>query len=98
MQPVLSTPRLTLRPLAADDHSHLTRVFAGAEVRRYLFDNEEVPPATIVAIVEESLSHNASGLGLWLIRKGDGVIGCVGRSGEPALASLVALHVAIGLA
>jgi hypothetical protein len=41
-------------------------IFAGAEVRRYLFDNQEVPPASIAALVEENLARRAAGLGLWL--------------------------------
>ncbi len=39
MQPALTPTRLVLRPLAADDGPHLADIFAGAEARRYLFDN-----------------------------------------------------------
>jgi hypothetical protein len=66
MQPALTPTRLVLRPLAADDSPHLSDIFAGAEVRRYLFDNQEVPPASIAALVEENLARRAAELGLWL--------------------------------
>jgi ribosomal-protein-alanine N-acetyltransferase len=83
MQPTLTTPRLSLRPLAADDGPELARVFAGAGVRRYLFDNEEVSPATLSAIVGESLRQSPNGLGLWLIGKDDGVVGSIGLHRAP---------------
>jgi RimJ/RimL family protein N-acetyltransferase len=83
MQPTLTTPRLTLRPLAADDGPELARVFAGAGVRRYLFDNEEVSPDTLAVIVGESLRQRPNGLGLWLIDKDDGMIGCIGLHRAP---------------
>jgi hypothetical protein len=34
MQPALTTARLGLRPLAADDGPYLADIFAGTEVRR----------------------------------------------------------------
>jgi ribosomal-protein-alanine N-acetyltransferase len=77
MQPVLTTPRLVLRPLAGDDGSHLEHIFASADVRRYLFDDEEVPPERIATIVQENLARRAGGLGLWLIGKDGDIIGCV---------------------
>ena len=77
MQPVLTTPRLVLRPLAGNDGPHLEHIFASADVRRHLFDNEEVPPERIAAIVDENLARRASGLGLWLIGKDGDIIGCV---------------------
>lgn len=77
MQPLLTTPRLVLRPLAGNDGPHLEHIFASADVRRYLFDNEEVPPERIAAAVDENLARRASGLGLWLIDKDGDIIGCV---------------------
>jgi ribosomal-protein-alanine N-acetyltransferase len=78
MQPVLTTGRLKLKPLAADDGPRLGRVFAGAGVRRYLFDNEEVSPETVREIVEDNLRRRVSGFGLWLICRDESVIGCIG--------------------
>jgi ribosomal-protein-alanine N-acetyltransferase len=81
--PPLATPRLALRPLTDDDGPRLADVFAGAGVRRYLFDNEEVAPETVATIIRENLRRSAQGLGLWLIVKDDGVIGCVGLQRAP---------------
>jgi RimJ/RimL family protein N-acetyltransferase len=78
MQPVLTTTRLVLRPLAVDDGPQLADVFAGAGVRRYLFDNEEVSPELLGTIVDINLRRSAEGLGLWLLCRDDSVIGCVG--------------------
>jgi RimJ/RimL family protein N-acetyltransferase len=83
MQPALTPTRLVLRPLAADDGPHLADIFAGAEVRRYLFDNQEVPPASVAALVEENQARPAAGLGLWLICRDNHVIGCVGLQRVP---------------
>ncbi|MFG3591284.1 GNAT family N-acetyltransferase [Bradyrhizobium sp. RDI18] len=78
MQPVLTTGRLVLRPLAAEDGPQIARVFEGAGVRRYLFDNEPVPPEMLREIVEDNLRRRKGGFGLWLICRGEGVIGCIG--------------------
>jgi RimJ/RimL family protein N-acetyltransferase len=77
MQPVLTTRRLTLRPLSAADRERLADVFSGAGVRQYLFDNEEVSPETLDAIMDANLRRNRDGLGLWLIEHDGAVIGCV---------------------
>jgi RimJ/RimL family protein N-acetyltransferase len=82
-QPTLRTVRLTLRPVAAEDVLLLASVFAGAGVRRYLFDNEDVPPETVSAIIAESLRQSANGLGLWLIAGDSDVIGCIGLHRAP---------------
>jgi ribosomal-protein-alanine N-acetyltransferase len=78
MQPTVTTSRLVLRPLAHGDAPCLADIFAGEGVRRYLFDNEEVRPETVAAILAASLRQSAQGLGLWLIVKADIPIGCVG--------------------
>ncbi|MEH2588890.1 GNAT family N-acetyltransferase [Bradyrhizobium sp. AZCC 1721] len=78
MQPVLTTGRLVLRPLAAEDGPQIAHVFEGAGVRRYLFDNEPVSPEMLREIVEDNLRRRKSGFGLWLICRGEGVIGCIG--------------------
>jgi [ribosomal protein S5]-alanine N-acetyltransferase len=78
MQPVLTTTRLVLRPLVDDDGPQLADVFAGAGVRRYLFDNQEVSPELLGEIVAANLRGSADGLGLWLLCREESVIGCVG--------------------
>ena len=89
MQPVLTTQRLVLRPLTATDRMQLAEVFSGAGVRRYLFDNEEVSAETLDAIMDANLRRTAEGLGLWLIERNAGVIGCVvlHRDWPPTLAT-----------
>src|SRR5687768_14638827 len=82
-QPRLSTARLTLRALAAEDRPTLARIFAGAGVRLFLFDNEEVAPETVDAIVRESLRQSANGLGLWLVEREGDIIGCIGLHRAP---------------
>lgn len=82
-QPTVRTARLTLRPVASEHASLLAHVFAGAGVRRYLFDNEEVAPETVSAIVAESLRQSANGLGLWLIANAGDVVGCIGLHRAP---------------
>jgi [ribosomal protein S5]-alanine N-acetyltransferase len=83
MQPVLTTARLALTPLAAADRARLASVFSGAGVRRYLFDNEPVSDQTLDAIVGESLRQSADGLGLWLTAHDGHVIGCIGLHRAP---------------
>jgi ribosomal-protein-alanine N-acetyltransferase len=80
MQPVLTTTRLVLRPLNGEDCPQLADIFAGAGVRRYLFDNEEVSGELLGVIVATNLRGSAEGLGLWLACREDSVIGCVGLS------------------
>jgi RimJ/RimL family protein N-acetyltransferase len=83
IQPVLSTARLALRPVTAELGPELARIFAGAGVRQFLFDNEVVAPETVDAIVGESLRQSANGLGLWLIDRDRAAIGCIGLHRAP---------------
>jgi ribosomal-protein-alanine N-acetyltransferase len=89
MQPVLTSEHLILKPLAAADRGDLADVFSGAGVRRYLFDNEEVSPETLDAIMIEDLRQGSDGRGMWLIVLGDSVVGCVvlHRDWPPTLAT-----------
>jgi ribosomal-protein-alanine N-acetyltransferase len=89
MQPVLTTERLVLKPLAATDRGQLAEIFSGAGVRRFLFDNEEVSTETLDAIMAEDLRQSVDGRGMWLIAAGDSVVGCVvlHRDWPPTLAT-----------
>lgn len=78
MQPRLTTQRLALTPLTAEDGPQLAVIFAGAGVRRYLFDNDDVSPETVTTIVADNMRRATEGLGLWLIAADGAVIGCIG--------------------
>ena len=67
-----------LTPLTVEDGSRLAAIFAGAGVRRYLFDNEDVSPETVTTIVADNMRRAIEGLGLWLIAVDGAVIGCIG--------------------
>jgi [ribosomal protein S5]-alanine N-acetyltransferase len=68
---VLSTERLVLRPVTADDHAALLAHWTQPEVRRFLFDGAAPSAAEVAETVEESIGHFAArGFGIWLIELG----------------------------
>ncbi len=78
--PVLDTPRLRLHPAAPADLDALHALWADADVRRYLFDDEPVPRERAEGALADGLALAADGLGLWTVRSRDNgaVPGCVG--------------------
>ena len=66
--------RLVFRPIAAEDETWLHAHWNRPEVRRYLWDDQEVAPATVRAIVWASeADFSRAGYGLWsLARATDG--------------------------
>ncbi len=69
---ILTTRRLTLRPVAADDAPSLHELWSSAGVRRFLWDDESIPMARTRAAVD--LSHQlfeARRHGLWCARLKD---------------------------
>jgi [ribosomal protein S5]-alanine N-acetyltransferase len=64
---VIDTARLTLRPLTKEQHATVHGLFTQPGMRRFLFDNEILPPERTAEILgkSEALS-DAHGLGLWL--------------------------------
>ena len=82
MRPVtIETERLRLRPLSADDADEIHRLWAEPGVRRYLWDDEVIPPERARAVVEESVAaFESRGLGLWAVRSrgGEELIGFCG--------------------
>lgn len=71
---VLSTPRLSLRPLAPSGADALHALWTQPDVRRYLWDDAVLPPEHTTAILEENERRFATeGLGLW---------GCYGPASE----------------
>jgi RimJ/RimL family protein N-acetyltransferase len=70
---VLSTERLVLRPVTADDHAALLAHWTQPEVRRFLFDGAAMSAAEVAETIEESIGHFAArGFGIWLIELASG--------------------------
>ena len=68
MDHVLSTERLVLRPVAADDHAALLAHWTQPAVRRFLFDGAALSPAEVAETIEESTGDFAArGYGIWII-------------------------------
>jgi RimJ/RimL family protein N-acetyltransferase len=68
---VLSTERLVLRPVTADDHAALLAHWTQPDVRRFLFDGAALSPAEVAETIEESVRDFAAhGYGIWLIELG----------------------------
>ena len=87
MDHVLSTERLVLRPVTADDHAALLAHWMQPDVRRFLFDGAAPSAAEVAETIEESIGDfAASGYGIWLIELGSGT-GLAGTAGLRPLES-----------
>jgi [ribosomal protein S5]-alanine N-acetyltransferase len=80
---VLTTERLVLRPVTADDHAALLAHWTMPDVRRFLFDGAALSSAEVTETIGESIGDFAAGgYGIWLIqeagRPGLGLIGTAG--------------------
>jgi RimJ/RimL family protein N-acetyltransferase len=78
---VLSTERLVLRPVTADDHAALLAHWTQPDVRRFLFDGATLSAAEVTETIAESVrDFAASGFGIWLIEhcSGPGLVGTAG--------------------
>ena len=70
---MLSTERLVLRPVTADDHAALLAHWMQPDVRRFLFDGAPLSSAEVAETVEASIGDFAAhGYGIWLIELGSG--------------------------
>jgi RimJ/RimL family protein N-acetyltransferase len=82
---VLSTERLVLRPVTADDHAALLAHWTEPDVRRFLFDGAALSAGEVTETIAESIrDFAASGYGIWLIEPGSGTgsgAGLVGTAG-----------------
>ena len=84
MDHLLSTERLVLRPVTADDYDALLAHWTQPDVRRFLFDGAALSAAEVAETIEESIGHFAArGFGIWLIELGSGV-GLVGTAADLA--------------
>ncbi len=76
---VLTTERLVLRPVTAQDHAVLLAHWTLPDVRRFLFDSEALSAAEVTETIEESAQDfNEGGYGIWLIEDGTGLVGTTG--------------------
>ena len=80
---MLSTERLVLRPVTADDHAALLAHWTQPDVRRFLFDGAALSAAEVAGTIEESIGDFAAhGYGTWIIELGSGAgAGLVGTAG-----------------
>jgi [ribosomal protein S5]-alanine N-acetyltransferase len=70
---VLTTERLVLRPVTAQDHAALLAHWTEPDVRRFLFDGAVLSAADIAGVIEDSTrDFAAAGYGLWLVRESGG--------------------------
>ena len=68
---MLSTERLVLRPVTADDHAALLAHWTQPDVRRFLFDGAALSGVEVAETIEESIGDFAvRGFGVWLIELG----------------------------
>jgi ribosomal-protein-alanine N-acetyltransferase len=66
--PELETDRLRLRPLAPGDLDAMHRIWADPEVRRYLWDREEVSREVAAGVISDSAAcFEERGFGLWVV-------------------------------
>ena len=87
MEHVLSTERLVLRPVTADDHAALLAHWTQPDVGRFLFDGAAPSAAEVAETIEESIGDFAAhGYGIWLIELGSGT-GLAGTTGLRPLES-----------
>jgi len=78
---VLTTERLVLRPVTAQDHTVLLAHWSLPDVRRFLFDGEALSAVEVTETIEESArDFNESGYGIWLIQEEHetGLVGTIG--------------------
>jgi len=78
---VLTTGRLVLRPVTADDHAALLAHWTQPDVRQFLFDGAALSATEVAETIGESIGDFAArGYGIWLIefRSGTGLVGTAG--------------------
>ena len=87
MDHLLSTERLVLRPVMADDHAAVLAHWTQPDVRRFLFDGAALSGVEVAETIEESIGDFAvRGFGVWLIELGSAA-GLIGTAGLRPLGS-----------
>jgi RimJ/RimL family protein N-acetyltransferase len=66
--PILTTPRLTLRPYSEDDIDALYGIWTDPDVRKYLWDDIVISRDRAAEVVRDSISMaNSHGIGYWTV-------------------------------
>ena len=87
MDHLLSTERLVLRPVMADDHAAVLAHWTQPDVRRFLFDGAALSGVEVAETIDESIGDFAArGFGVWLIELGSAA-GLIGTAGLRPLGS-----------
>ena len=87
MDHLLSTERLVLRPVTADDHAAVLAHWTQPDVRRFLFDGAALSGVEVAETIDESIGDFAArGFGVWLIELGSAA-GLIGTAGLRPLGS-----------
>ncbi len=73
MLPVLTTPRLRLRPANDADIDAVWRMLVLPDVRRYLCDDVVLPRETVAGLMRDTHSH--AGMGVWIAERTGGFAG-----------------------
>jgi RimJ/RimL family protein N-acetyltransferase len=79
--PILTTPRLTLRPYSECDIDALHRIWTDPDVRRYLWDDAVISRDRAAEVVRDSMATaHSHGIGYWTVSSAAGgpVIGDCG--------------------
>ncbi len=85
---VLTTERLVLRPVTAQDQAVLLAHWTLPDVRQFLFDGEALSAAEVMETIEDSArDFAADGYGIWLIQE-EGRAELVGTTGLRPLEDL----------
>ena len=74
----LTTPRLALCPATDADLDALWRLLTDPQVRRYLCDDRVLSRAEVQAMLAESIAQWPAGMGLWMLRGQEDLVGCIG--------------------
>ena len=86
---LLTTERLVLRPVTAQDHPVLLAHWTQPDVRRFLFDGAAPSAAEVAEAIEESIGDFASGgYGIWLIQQAGQAAALIGTAGLRPLEDL----------
>ena len=71
MSPTIRTERLTPTPVTRGDLDALLALWRDPDVRRYLWDDQEVSRAKAARILDSAIAVSDQGVGMWTVRVGD---------------------------
>jgi len=83
MLPLLTTPRLVLRPALPSDTEAVWQLLLLPDVRRFLCDDKVLPRDVVAGIVAESLALAPGGMGMWMAEQAGAMIGLVSLKTVP---------------